>query len=246
MPHRRFLSDAIILLLFFFVCGFFSKGAHALQPAPDCRPAALSGAILLAQPVNPKGGIILSSERTPDGSDADQYAWDAFTFGQNQVITEITWTGAYDPAWLGSGGGVDAFVVDIYASSAGGLQPDIGRGAIAHHEISGNAGEAKAAVVAGVQTYRYGFVLPKPFEAGMQTKYWLQIEAQQPGSPDWGLAAGTGGDGVYFRRIPGQGENYQLVSGDVAFALVGPGSAGARIYLPLVAADLSVAGYTRP
>jgi hypothetical protein len=238
MSYRRSRYTTTVSVLLFIAFGYLSQGAQAALSASGAQLAPLSDQVVLAQPPNLKGGIILSSERTPDGSAADQYAWDAFKFAQNQTLTVITWTGAYDPERLGSGGGVVAFVVDIYASSAGGSQPDLGRGPIMHHEINGTAGEAKGSVIAGVQTYHYAFILPKPFEAAGQTKYWLQIEAQQPGSPDWGLAAGTGGDGVYFRRIPGQGENYQLVTGDVAFALIGPGS-GKRFFLPLIVADNS-------
>lgn len=230
---------AVSLMVFPVLSG---NAAHALPRSNNAQRAEAPLAVLYSQPVSAAGGIILSSKRVPDGSAADQYAWDGFRFSASQTITGIRWRGVYDPTSLGSGGKVSAFVVDIYASSAGGLQPDIGRGPLARYEIDGNAGETAAGVVAGTQTYDYEVTLPEPFQAAAQTKYWLQIEACQPGSPDWGLAAGTGGDGVYFRRIPGQGENYQLVSGDITFALLGPGVSNARVYLPLVSANASVVG----
>jgi len=85
-----------------------------------------------------------------------------------------------------------------------------------------------------VQTYDYRYVLPEPFQAAAQTKYWLQIEAYQSGAPDWGLSKATGGDGVYFRRIAGEGMNYQLVSGDTSFSLLGPSANGHAVYLPSI------------
>lgn len=207
-----------------------SSAAGASNPPQPVRVAAM----LYSQPPKPTGGILLSSLRDPDGSAADQWVWDGFIFSSHQSITEIRWRGAYDPARLGSGGRVVDFTVDIYPSNPTGAQPDVTRPPLVHYEVGGNAGEAAAEVLDGVQTYDYRFVLPAPFEADAQKKYWLQIEAYQANSPDWGLSAAGSGDGAYFRRIPGQGANYQLVAGDAAFALFGPLSNSVRVHAPLV------------
>ena len=120
----------------------------------------------------------------------------------------------------------------IYASIPSGIQPDISQPPLVHYEVGGNANETPAEVLGGVQTYDYRYALPAPFQAAAGTKYWVQIEAYQPGAPDWGLAAATGGDGQYFRRLEGDGFNYQIARGDAAFTLVGPGADGYRLYLP--------------
>jgi len=202
---------------------------QAVAAAPQAVPA-----VVYSQPPSAEGGLLRSSLRDPEGSDTDQWAWDGFTFPSPQAITEITWRGGYDPLLPGDGGPVIAFTVSIYASIPSGGQPDLAQPPLIHHEVAGNAGETPAAILGGVQTYDYHYVLPQAFQAAAQTKYWLQVEALQSGAPDWGLSNATGGDGVYFRRIAGEGLNYQLVSGDTAFSLLGPGTNGHAVYLPSI------------
>jgi hypothetical protein len=91
-----------------------------------------------------------------------------------------------------------------------------------------DANETPAEVLGGVQTYDYRYALPTPFQAAAGTKYWVQIEAYQSGAPDWGLSKASEGDGYYFRT---DGYIYQIVAGDAAFALLGPGY---KLYLPCV------------
>jgi hypothetical protein len=205
-------------------------GARVEQSIQDHDVVSASQAVIVySQPPDPAGGLLHSSLRDPDGSDTDQWAWDGFTIGWTQVITEVQWRGAYDPARLGSGGPVNDFTVDIYASIPSGTEPDLSQPPLVHYAVGGNANETPAAVLGGVQTYDYHFVLPAPFQAAAQTKYWLQIEAYQSGAPDWALAKATGGDGQYFRF---DGYYHQLTSGDAAFTLLAPGVDGHRLYLP--------------
>jgi len=214
--------------------GISSSPAQSGRVVPSSSAGSLASAVVLySQPPSSGGGILLSSLREPEGSDTDQWAWDGFSFAQPQVVTEIRWRGAYDPTRRGSGGPVFDFRIEIYRSAASGTQPDIANPPLSKYELGGNAGEAAAGVLGGVQTYDYAFVLPAPFLAAGGAKYWVQIEAFQSGPPDWGLSAGLDGDGSYFRRIPSQGPGYQLVAGDAAFALLGPAPANVRIYLPL-------------
>ncbi len=189
--------------------------------------------IVYAQPVHPAGGLVPSSLRDPNGSHTDQWAWDGLALAHAESITEVRWRGAYDPARLGSGGAVAAFTVEIYASIAGDSQPDIVHPPLAQWEVAGNCGEMAAGMVGGLPTYDYRYALPTPFLAAAHTKYWLQIEAHQPGAPDWCLIKATGGDGSYFRRIAGEGANYQLVPGAFAFTLLGAGE-GYTVWLPCV------------
>jgi hypothetical protein len=187
--------------------------------------------VVFSQAPGESGQVLLSSLRDPDGSAVDEWAWDAFVFSHSQTITEIRWRGAYEPDRFGSGGPVVDFTVDVYASVVSGAQPDVSRPPLVHHEVGGNAGETPVAVL-GAQTYDYRFVLPRPFEAASNTKYWVQIEALQAGSPDWGLIAAAKGDGVYFRRVPGEGANYQLIPGDAAFSVIGLRCGHGGLYLP--------------
>jgi len=71
-------------------------------------------------------------------------------------------------------------------------------------------------MVGGTTMYDYAFYFPTPFQAGAGTKYWIQIEALQHAIPDWEIAAGTGGNGRYFRRSAYGDQN---VTGDAAFSL---------------------------
>ena len=189
--------------------------------------------ILYSQAPSTSGGLLQSSLRDPDGSDTDQWAWDGFRLGSTQAITEVKWRGGYDPVRRGSGGPVADFTISVFASIPSGIQPDISKPPLVHYEVGSNADEMPAEVLGGVQTYDYRYALPNPFQAAAGTKYWVQIEAYQPGAPDWGLSAATGGDGQYFRRLAGDGFDYQLARGDAAFALAGPGTDGGyRLYLP--------------
>ena len=82
--------------------------------------------------------------------------------------------------------------------------------------------------------YDYSFVLPAAFHAVGGTKYWVQIEAYQPGPlPDWGLTKGTGGDGFHFRKVAGETQ-YQTITGDTSFTLIGTQVATLQLYLPLI------------
>ena len=199
------------------------------EPAPLLQPLSSFTTSLRGR----AAGLIQSSLRDPDGSATDQYAWDGFTLGWTQTITEVQWRGGYHPALLGSGGPVFDFTVDIYASIPGGSQPDIAHPPLVHYQVGGNASEAASEVLGGVQTYDYRFVLPAPFQAAAATKYWVQIEAFQSGAPDWGSPASMSGDGYYFRHLAEEG-TYQLVPGDASFTLLGPGTAAYRVYLPEV------------
>jgi hypothetical protein len=175
-----------------------------------------------SQPISPNGGQYQSSWFDPNGGDNDQYVWDNFTLPAATAIAEIDWKGAYDPAKSGSGGKVLDFAVSVYSSIAGGSQPDVAHAALIHYQTNGNAHETAADSLGAQRYYSYSFVLPALFEAAAGTKYWLQVEAVQHGIPDWGIAAATGGDNTYFRKIANAGDVlYQAVPGDAAFSLIG-------------------------
>ena len=196
--------------------------AACLSFAHSMRHAQAQGAVLYSQPHNQSGGLVQSSWWAPDQSNYDRYVWDNFTLGSPQAITEVQWRGGYDPAKFGSGGPVLDFTVAIYASIPGGSEPDHINGPLVAYQTGGNAGQTLAGTFGGTTMYDYHFALPASFQATAGTKYWVYILAFQHGMPDWGIALGTGGNGVYFRRIHEPGDFYQLLPGDAAFTLLGP------------------------
>lgn len=184
------------------------------------------------QPPSLAGGLIPSSWWTPNGSASDRYVWDNFTLQSSKDITEVHWVGGYNPASLGSGGPVLDFTVSIFPTTASGTQPDI-TAPLVSYQVGGNAGQTPTGTIGEVALYNYAFILPVPFTATAGTKYWVEIYAWQNGIPDWSLANGTGGDGVYFFRIHGDGDIYQIRPGDAAFSLLGPVNLKFN-YLPMI------------
>jgi PKD repeat protein len=217
-----------VVLLLVIVAGlslvFAATGALAQNPTSK-RPGVAwlnsTAGIVYTQPHNLSGVLLPSSWQEPNGNDADQYVWDNFTLQASTgiTITEIQWRGGYQ-----SGSGtVLTFTVAIYPSIAGGTQPDVTHPPLVQYQPGGNAGETPAGTFGGTAMYDYAFMLPAPFTASTGTTYWVQIEAWQAGVPDWGIAAGSGGNGQHFRRITnGSDIFYQLVPGDAAFTLIGP------------------------
>lgn len=184
-------------------------------------PAHTFAEIVYSQPPNPDGGLFQSSWWHPNESSFDHYLWDNFTLESNQTITEIQWRGGYDPDRFGSGGPVFDFTVAIYGSIAAGIEPDVINPPLVEYRTNGNAGEIPAGDFGGVRMFDYKFVLPMPFHTLAGTKYWLYIVAPQHGMPDWGIMAGTGGDGIHFLRIHQDADIYKLLPGDAAFKLLG-------------------------
>ena len=173
---------------------------------------------LFSQPHDGSSTLYQSSTWDPNGSDYDQWVWDRFSLSSSQAITAVNWRG-------GGGGGAPIvnFEVAIYASLAGGSQPDLGylyTGPLVSYVVNGNAGETFVGTFGGIPFYDYHFALPSPFQATAGEYYWIYIVASQSGMPGWGLA--NGGSGTHFRCISAAGDRfYQIVSGDAAFSLEG-------------------------
>lgn len=188
--------------------------------------------VVYQQPPSPAGGFYRSSWLDPDGSNYDQYVWDAFTLADSADIVSVTWRGAYDPAFGGGGGPVMDFTIGFYASIPGGSQPDVAHPPLVEYTVGSNAGESPAGLAGGVLVYEYAFVLPAAFHAQAGVKYWIQIEGWQQGIwPDWGISAGQGGDGSHFlcdhNNLLGQegvptGCSFSMRTGDGAFTLNAP------------------------
>lgn len=186
--------------------------------------ASTSAGEVYGKPPSKAGGINGSAWVAPDGSDSDLYAWDEFVLPATTTITEVRWRGGYS---LGAPfGGVTDFRVSFFDSVVGGFQPLIV--ALPEHEQQeitiatfhtlGNANETPSAILGGVQTYEYRFVLPVPVTLMGGVKYWFRVVGTQPVHPDWGLISGMGGDGGHFRYSTGM-HMFQNVPHDLAFSL---------------------------
>lgn len=240
VPSKSFRIAIIFIIMACILnagCSAYS-GQSVQKNSISAQPQAFSGAVstsnnslvfinglIYQQPINPNGGLLPSSWWDPVGSDSDQYVWDDFTLASSQSITNIQWYGGYNPTILFGAGAALNFSVKIYASIAGGSQPDVNNPPLVSYLTNNNAGETLYGMVGGINVYSYSFTLPAAFNAIGGTKYWLQVEAYENGTPDWGLALGTGGDGKHFKRtvsLLGDPIKYSVGSGDAAFALLGP------------------------
>lgn len=204
--------------------------------ATVCLGLSASAGVVYTQPPA-GGGLLPSAWWSPNGSDYDQYAWDNFSLASNAPITEVKWRGGF--GYGNSTNSITGFTIAFYSSIAGNSQPNIATAPpLATYTVSGNPGQTSAGTSGGVAMYDYDYVLPAPFQATAGTVYWIQIEAAQTGIPDWCLAGGSGGNGVYFKQFAYVGDKYFLLGpGDAAFTLL---TADTAIYS--VAASASPAG----
>jgi len=142
-------------------------------------------------------------------------------------VDNFTWTRrktsrcngcGYDPARGGSGGPVFDFTIAFYGSTAGDTQR-ISLTAAGAIQVGGTLAR-RLPVVRGVMMYDYAFNCPR------HSRLKLASSIGCISSPSIRLAglgdnAGTGGDGLHFRRIHQDGDVYQIVSGDGTFTLLG-------------------------
>src|ERR1051325_7232255 len=176
-----------------------------------CTLAARADVAVYSQTPHPAGGQYKSSWYATDGLDSDEHVWDAFIVPINSAITRVQWRGGYAYGSTGGRSPVYDFTVSIHASTAGGTQPDVVSQPLVRYHTNGNAGEAYAATVNGIEMYDYTFTFPSAFQAAAGTKYWVQIEAYQGLTPqyywppDWSIARGIGGENSHFRRVGGTG-----------------------------------------
>jgi hypothetical protein len=191
-----------------------------------CAILAQAG-VVFNQAHDGSGTLHASSRYQPNGTDYDQFVWDAFTLPTAQPVTEIRWRGGYDPNMAYWAGQLVNFHVSVYESIPAGSEPYLGPGypqnpaTLAAYDTGDNAGEISVGTFNGVPVYDYHFVLPTVFQAQAGKQYWVQIEAEFTGGiPSWGFANGTG-NGSHFRRIAGQADYYfQIAPGDAAFSIV--------------------------
>lgn len=179
--------------------------------------------ILYDQTVGATGGLIPSSWWTPDGYDADTYAYDNFSLKTNSSVTDVYWRGGNI---FGIPAAVQSFTIRFYRSIAGGSQPLIVSLPPDETPASYLQGfdvditQAPSIPVKGTSLSEYHFHLPTPLLLKGRTTYWIKIEAAIAGYPSWGLAAGTHGDGSHITYYTG-GPYFLRGPGDTAFRLTG-------------------------
>lgn len=232
-----------------FSVAFQTAGTQTLTVTDTANPS-ITGSLGSAttgtgftQPSSGTGGLIASSWLNPDGSDADMYAYDNFTLSSNQSITAINWRGGYIYNAMFSR--ANNFTVTIFDSILGGSQPLVNNPQLpetylAKYNVGGNAGETSAGTFGGVAMYDYSYTLRTPFQAAGGHTYWVRIEAEQVGYPDWGIAIGTGGNNQHFQFSTGAAR-FSYAGGDEAFTLTTRGTAGV-IVSPAATSQFVVSG----
>lgn len=180
--------------------------------------------VVFSQPPTNSGALITSSWLPQLGSDSDMYAYDGYTLAADAPVTEVRWRGGYANA--AAFGRVTGFTITFYESSVGGTEPHVSNPQLpqiylANYTVPDNAGETSAGIFGNTELFDYSYTLPTPFQATGGVKYWIRIEANQVGYPDWGLAFGSGGDGSHFNFSTGAAR-FSFGNGDEAFTLLAP------------------------
>ena len=215
-------------------------------------PGMAHAGVVFEQAHDGSGTLHQSSRYQANGTDYDQFVWDAFSMPTAQAVTEIRWRGGYNPGWAYWDGQIANFHVSIYASTPGLSQPNLGAGyphtpaTLIAYDTGNQAGETSAGLFGGVQMFDYHFTLPTVFQAAANTVYWVQIEAEFVGGiPSWGFANATP-NGSHFRRIPNQADYYfQNAPGNAAFSIVtsdGPTYTISATASPVVGGEVANAG----
>jgi hypothetical protein len=167
-----------------------------------------------ASPITNGASLIQSAWFAPDGPDSYVYTWDSFRLPSTSSITEIDWRGGTTQT--------TNFNVAIYASIAGGSQPNVttpdttGNTALVSYNALAFSG-TPAGVFNGITMYDYNFALPTSFTAQGDTTYWLRILADDG---TWGIASATDGNGSDFRYLTGL-SMFLSSPGDTVFTLKG-------------------------
>ena len=73
--------------------------------------------VVFEQPHDGGGTLHQSSRYQANGTDYDQFVWDAFSVPTAQAVTVIRWRGGYNPGWAYWDGQIANFHVSIYAST---------------------------------------------------------------------------------------------------------------------------------
>jgi hypothetical protein len=165
---------------------------------------------LYTQPWDGSGNAYASQNATNSlGLFAQVY--DNFTLGTTARVTNAQWGGEYfNPA---SHGTITGWTVNVYGDNSG--QPG---GLLSSTHVSGTGNETFLTTANKFPVYNYSVDLASPFTAVGGTKYWLDVYPDLRFPPQWGWAAGTGGDSVAHQNFFGFGAQ---LAADMAFTLNG-------------------------
>jgi hypothetical protein len=141
------------------------------------------------------------------------------------LVTGVSWTGVY---WGDAvPGSIRGFRVVIWPDEAdvpaggGGLTADLSQ-AIARFDLPGNAGETAAG---SPKAYQYQATFPQAVQLLPRTRYWIQVQADMPVPPQWGMHATVGRQGLaptgYFDLLEMPAWTALYGNGDLAFQLLG-------------------------
>lgn len=153
-------------------------------------------------------GSQFASQNDPGGNGDFAKVFDNFTLNAKTLITDVHWVGGYFNPTVQAP--ISSFLVQIWSDAGGpgaALLAD-SQGGVANETL----------VPATTATYTYSIDLTTAFVAEANTTYWLSIQPTLVFPPQWGWAAGSGGDSVAYQDIFG-GRNLQRL--DLAFSLTG-------------------------
>lgn len=180
--------------------------------------------VLFGYPPSPTGGLLRSARVSPNGGNADFYAYNDFILPSAGSITEVRWRGGYTAD--GAYGPASDYTITFFATNATGAEPLVSSPEsdeifLAKYQVGANVSVTFVGHVGPDHVmYDYRYQLPTPFQAAGGTKYWLRIEAFQPVFPDWGVSIGTGGDGTHFVYDTGT-KTFRFEPYDTSFTLLG-------------------------
>lgn len=185
-----------------------------LATALTALAGSAGAGVLYSQPFADIGAVYASQNDTTGGNGNFATVYDNFTLGAASTITGIGFTGGYfNPPTPAT---ITAFTLQIYADSGG------APGASLYSEtVSGNANEVLFDCAQGPDACGT-YSAAASFAAAAGTQYWLSIVPDIGFPPQWGWAAGTGGDGAAYQVFFGTGNP---IPSDLAFTLSGTAAA---------------------
>ncbi|MCE9558494.1 MAG: hypothetical protein K8R88_06045 [Armatimonadetes bacterium] len=193
-----------------------------------CATVTPAAEVLFDQMTNPSNTILISSWFAPDGSDSDIYRYDNFLLPNSSAVEEV-W-------WVGGGGVPTKFTVRFYTGLASlpDHMPTItslpesehSQDYLKGYSFNGNANETP---IPGTALNQYHVTLPTALNLPGNTVFWIKIEADVAGFPNWGVAMSTHGrDARHVVFYTGYAM-FLAGSGSEAFQLRGTTSASQTI-----------------
>ena len=170
--------------------------------------ASAQAAVVYSQPFDGTGNAY-GSQNDAAGFGLFAQVFDDFTLGASASINQVSWTGEYfNPP---SQGAISAFTVGFYADNGG--QPGL---LLDTANFVGTANETLLGTAGGFPVYTYDVALGTPFAATGGTKYWFSVYPDLAFPPQWGIFAGSGGNGSSWQVFFGSGGP---LAADMAFTL---------------------------